>query len=102
MGGKHLPTPAWLVFFAAVDELCCCGAGRPEVWAFLREQCLACIKSTRDFSDVGEKVPLLDAMVRRAQTVYVWMLVCQAFLIACQLHVCVHVCVCMCLYVCCV
>jgi hypothetical protein len=64
MGGKHLPTTAWLVFFAVVDELSGAGAGRPELWAFLRDQCLACIKSTRDFSDIGDRVPLLEAMVR--------------------------------------
>ncbi len=63
MGGKHLPTTAWLVFFAVVDELSGVGAGRPELWAFLRDQCLACIKSTRDFSDIGDRVPLLEAMV---------------------------------------
>jgi hypothetical protein len=63
MGGKHLPTPAWLVFFAAVDELSGSDSGRPEVWAFLRDQCLACVKSTHDFSDIGDRVPLLEAMV---------------------------------------
>jgi hypothetical protein len=63
MGGKYLPTPAWLVFFAVVDELSAAGSGRPEVWSFLRDQCLTCIKSTRDFSDIGDRVPLLEAMV---------------------------------------
>ncbi len=63
MGGKYMPTPAWLVFFAAVEERGAGDSGRPEVWAFFRDQCLACIKSTHDFSDIGSRVPLLDAMV---------------------------------------
>jgi hypothetical protein len=66
MGGKHLPSAAWLVFFAVCDEMSAAGMGRPEVWEFFREQCLACVKSTPDFSAVGTHMPLLEAMVAYA------------------------------------
>lgn len=63
MGGKHLPTAAWLVFVAVVDYWRRTGSGRAEMWQFFMDQCLSSLKSTRDFSDIGAHVPLLDAMV---------------------------------------
>lgn len=38
---------------------------QPEVWEYLYRQCLASITSTPEFTKLGKKVPLLDAMAAR-------------------------------------
>lgn len=64
MGGKYLPTPARLLFFAVVDQMIdpARKVDHPEVWEFLYRQCLANFTSTPEFTELGKKVPLLDAM----------------------------------------
>ena len=90
MGGKSLKSSAWMVFLAALDAMIGRGVGRPEVWTYFMEQvrrcwtasrsrrvflqatastaclwyCQACanVLSTPDFTAIGKKVPLLDAM----------------------------------------
>jgi hypothetical protein len=63
MGGKLLPTAARLLFFAVVDQM----LGREDLkhrgaWEYLYRQALAHFPSTADFTEVGPKLPLLDAM----------------------------------------
>lgn len=64
LGGKYLPTPARLLFFAVVDQMLDeeRRTDHPEVWEYLYRQCLAGFRSTPEFADVGPKLPLLDAM----------------------------------------
>lgn len=64
MGGKYLPTAARLLFFAVVDQMLdpARRSDHPEVWEYLYRQCLASITSTPEFTELGKKVPLLDAM----------------------------------------
>ncbi len=64
MDGLRLPTAAWLIFFSAVDQMRNKSkqADHPEVWEYLYQQCLKHIKTTPDFTDVGKKIPLFDAM----------------------------------------
>ena len=66
MGAKYLPTAAQLVFFAVVDEMLDPSrrAEHPEVWTWLYRQCLTHFRSTPEFTEVGKKVPLLDAMTK--------------------------------------
>jgi hypothetical protein len=64
MGGKYLPTPARLLFFAVVDQMLD-PARRVEnrdAWEYLYRQCLAHFRSTPEFNELGRKMPLLDAM----------------------------------------
>lgn len=63
MDGKRLPGAARMVFFAVVEEM----LSRPDLshrdaWEYLHDQCLRNFRSTEDFSAVGDKVPLIDAM----------------------------------------
>ncbi len=63
MDGKRLPGAARMVFFAVVEEM----LSRPDLthrdaWEYLHDQCLRNFFSTPDFSAVGEKIPLIDAM----------------------------------------
>jgi hypothetical protein len=62
MGGKYLPTPARLLFFAVVDHMLDRETRHPEAWQFLYRQCLQHFRSTPEFTEVGRKVPLLEAM----------------------------------------
>lgn len=64
LGGKYLPTAARLLFFAVVDQMHdpARRTDHPEAWEFLYRQCLAHFTSTPEFSDLGQPMPLLDAM----------------------------------------
>jgi hypothetical protein len=64
LGGKYLPTAARLLFFAVVDQMLDPSRRIPhrEAWEYLYRQCLASFTSTPEFSDLGPRVPLLDAM----------------------------------------
>jgi hypothetical protein len=64
LGGKYLPTPARLLFFAVVDQMLDPSrrAEHREAWGYLHRQCLDNFMSTPEFSDLGARVPLLDAM----------------------------------------
>jgi hypothetical protein len=64
MGGKYLPTAARLLFFAVVDQMRdpARQAVHREAWDYLHAQCLANFTSTPEFSEVGPKMPLIEAM----------------------------------------
>src|SRR5262249_33692469 len=64
MGGKYLPTAARLLFFGVVDQMLEPSRNVPhrEAWEYLYRQCLANFTSTPEFSELGNPMPLLDAM----------------------------------------
>ncbi|MFT5684490.1 MAG: hypothetical protein ACI8RZ_005431, partial [Myxococcota bacterium] len=63
MDGKRLGGAARLVFFAVVEDMLSrTGLRHRDAWEYLYDQCLRNFFSTPDFTAVGEKVPLIDAM----------------------------------------
>src|SRR5262249_21221268 len=63
LGGKYLPTAARLIFFAVIDQML--DPARPaqrEAWEYLYRQALDHFTSTAEFGELGEKLPLLEAM----------------------------------------
>jgi hypothetical protein len=64
LGGKYLPSAARLLFFAVVDQMRdqAKRTNHRDAWDYLYRQCLANFTSTPEFSELGRKVPLLDAM----------------------------------------
>ena len=63
LGGKYLPTPARLLFFAIVDQkLEDPSTKNRPAWEFFYRQCLRHFSSTPEFTEMGHKVPLVDAM----------------------------------------
>ncbi|MFT5685080.1 MAG: hypothetical protein ACI8RZ_006026, partial [Myxococcota bacterium] len=63
MDGKRLGGAARLVFFAVVEDMLSrTGLRHRDAWKYLYDQCLRNFFSTPDFTAVGEKVPLIDAM----------------------------------------
>ena len=72
MGGKTMPRTAWFLFFSACDRMLDGVPGEggrdvgatdhPEVWRFFMNEMGHHITSTPTFSDVGEPVPLYEAM----------------------------------------
>eukprot|EP01029_Cantina_marsupialis_P016736 TRINITY_DN3741_c0_g1_i3.p1 TRINITY_DN3741_c0_g1~~TRINITY_DN3741_c0_g1_i3.p1 ORF type:complete len:570 (-),score=183.91 TRINITY_DN3741_c0_g1_i3:196-1905(-) len=63
MAGKHMPKVAWLIFYSVCDEMIIRdnNCEHPDVWDYFQDQILENVKSTVDFSDMGEHVPLLRA-----------------------------------------
>jgi hypothetical protein len=64
MGGKYLPTAARLLFFSVVDQMLAppLPDHHRKAWEYLYRQCLMNFTSTPEFSELGRKMPLLDAM----------------------------------------
>jgi hypothetical protein len=63
MDGKLLPGQARMVFFAVVESMLSrADLKHRDAWEYLYDQCLRGFYSTPDFTAVGRKVPLIDAM----------------------------------------
>lgn len=62
MCGLNLPSAIWLLFLGICDFKSGNNPDHPETWDFMIKEIVENIKSTPDFSDVGEKIPIIKAM----------------------------------------
>jgi len=62
MCGLNLPSAIWLLFLGICDFKSGNNPDHPETWDYMIKEIIENIKSTPDFSDVGEKVPIIYAM----------------------------------------